>query len=515
MQHIILFEDRIVPIEKCIGRETVMADRIGQQLGNYRLIRLLGTGAFAEVYLGEHVYLKRQAAIKVLHTVLREEQKADFLIEAQRLVDLSHPSIIPVFDFAIEGDLPYLVMEYAPNGTLRTRHPKGSCLSLETIVPYVRSIAASLQYIHEQKLVHRDVKPENILVGKNQEILLSDFGIAAIAHKTSSLSMQGQAGTPAYMAPEQSQGLARAASDQYALGIMVYEWLCGTLPFQGSSVMGLAMQHLYALPPSLCQRIPTLPPAVEKVVLKALAKEPQQRFSTITEFAETLEQASQTVQTVTGVSSLEQNPLPSSPLSSVPTVLLAEPMQKQYTAIQEVMPPRPTQPLAPLPQHIGRAQGYTPIEDNVIARPVAVRHLSSESHSRKPYASPLPHAIALPKSKGLPDSIKAIPLIVLALGIAITGFILYWPSLAKTPSPHSVSTSPTPPTSTVQQIQPNVLAEDTFQRPNQDQWGTASDGHHQWVVGDANTKQFFSISNRAGSIAKGQGHLEALIGSAN
>jgi len=169
-----------------------MTDLIGQQLGNYRLIRLLGTGGYAEVYLGEHIHLKRQAAIKVLHTILKDEQKEDFLIEAQRLIDLSHPSIIQVLDFAIEDNLPYLVMEYAPNGTLGTRHPVGSRLPLATVVSYVKCIAAPLQYLHDQKLVHCDVKPDNLLIGKNQEILLSDLGIAAVAHKTSSLSMHSQ-----------------------------------------------------------------------------------------------------------------------------------------------------------------------------------------------------------------------------------------------------------------------------------------------------------------------------------
>ena len=138
-----------------------MVDRVGQQLGNYRLMRLLGAGNFAEIYLGEHLYLRRQVAIKVLHTALTDKQKANFFVEAQRLVDLSHPSIIRLIEFAIEEDFPYLIMEYAPNGTLRTRHPKGSCLSLATVVSYVKYIAGSLQYIHEQKLIHRDVKPEN------------------------------------------------------------------------------------------------------------------------------------------------------------------------------------------------------------------------------------------------------------------------------------------------------------------------------------------------------------------
>jgi len=115
-----------------------MTGLIGQQLGNYHIIRRLGAGGSAQVYLGEHILLKRQVAIKVLHPMLKDEQKENFLGEAQRLAGLSHPSIISVFDFALAGDLPYLIMEYAPHGTLRTWHPAGSRLGLSTVVSYVQ-----------------------------------------------------------------------------------------------------------------------------------------------------------------------------------------------------------------------------------------------------------------------------------------------------------------------------------------------------------------------------------------
>jgi serine/threonine protein kinase len=463
-----------------------MANLIGQQLGNYRVIGLLGAGGSAEVYLGEHIHLKRQAAIKVLHRTLTDEQKTDFLIEAQRLVDVSHPSIIQVFDFAIEGDLPYLVMEYAPNGTLRTRHPAGSCLSLETVVSYVKCVATSLQYLHDRKLVHRDVKPENLLIGKNQEILLGDFGIVAIAHKTNSLNMQGQAGTPPYMAPEQSQGLARAASDQYALGIVAYEWLCGSRPFQGPTV-ALAMQHRSTPPPSLCQRNPTLPPAVERVILKALAKKPQERFRTIIEFAEALEQASQPTQAVPAVSHIERNQISSSPFDA-PTILLAEPAQNEYSPSGEVMPLRFTQPLVRLPRRVRRAQNHIPIDNDATPRPPVVRDTSSASRSPSPNSSPLMKALAPPKSKGLSYMIRVVPLIMLVVGIVIIGLVTYRsPSQAAAP-----------------------LAEDSFDRPDQKLWGTASDGL-QWS-GDASTNQAFSIKGSIGRIAGGQGPVDALIG---
>src|SRR5215469_5480203 len=153
-----------------------MAERI-VQLGNYRLICLLGQGGFADVYLGEHIYLKTQAAIKVLQMRLGNDELESFLSEARTVARLVHPHIVRVLEFGVEGSTPFLVMDYAPNGTLRQRHPKGTQLWLDTIMHYVRQIAAALQYAHDKKLIHRDVKPENLLLSSNNTILLSDFGI--------------------------------------------------------------------------------------------------------------------------------------------------------------------------------------------------------------------------------------------------------------------------------------------------------------------------------------------------
>src|SRR5579864_3094480 len=140
-----------------------MADREGQQLGNYRLIQLLGQGNFSEVYLGEHIHLNTQAAIKVLHGQLANYDMADFLDEARAIAHLRHPHIVQVLDFGIEGTTPFLVMDYAPGGTLRTRHPKGTRLPTDLVVSYVSQVASALQYAHERKIIHRDIKPENML----------------------------------------------------------------------------------------------------------------------------------------------------------------------------------------------------------------------------------------------------------------------------------------------------------------------------------------------------------------
>src|SRR5947209_9258210 len=157
-----------------------MADRTGQQLGNYTLTRLLGRGGFAEVYLGEHRRLKTLAAIKVLHTQLADSDVDGFLKEAQFIANLEHPNIVRILDFDVLESTPFLVMSYAPNGTLRQMHPKDSVLPLATSVSYVKQVADALQYAHDEKLIHRDIKPENMLVGRSSEVCLSDLVICLV-----------------------------------------------------------------------------------------------------------------------------------------------------------------------------------------------------------------------------------------------------------------------------------------------------------------------------------------------
>jgi serine/threonine protein kinase len=271
-----------------------MIDRIGQQLGNYRLVSLLGQGGYAEVYLGQHVRLDLQAAIKVLHTHLTGSEAEHFQQEAQTIARLAHPSIFRVFDFDVQDGTPLLIMDYAPYGSLRQRYPRGSLVPIPQIISFVNQMAAALQYAHDKKFIHRDVKPENMLIGQHQEVLLSDFGIAANAHSTSSLDVdaQGTSGTLAYMAPEQIEGHPRPASDQYALGVVVYEWLCGERPFEGS-VGELIAQQLSMSPLPIHERMPAIPAEVEQVVLRALAKDPKARYASEADFSNALEQANQ------------------------------------------------------------------------------------------------------------------------------------------------------------------------------------------------------------------------------
>jgi serine/threonine protein kinase len=299
-------------LQTSVEGETEDDERVGQAFGNYRVVHLLGKGGFAKVYLGGHLHLEKHlVAIKVLRPELSNKYKADFLKEAQRSLELRHPHIVRFIDFGVKEDIPFLIMEYLVNGTMRTRHPKGSRVPIEVVVSYVKQIADALQYLHEQKLVHRDVKPENILLGAEGELLLSDFGIMAVAHTTGSLVEQGFAGTVTYMAPEQIQKRPRPASDQYALGVIVYEWLCGTHPFE--TVEGppfadhnLKMQyhHLQTAPPALRDQLSTIPSRIEWVLLKALAKDPKDRWASVQTFATALEQASRQTSVSAVISSL-------------------------------------------------------------------------------------------------------------------------------------------------------------------------------------------------------------------
>ena len=316
-----------------------MADHTGQQLGNYQLVRLLGRGGFAEVYLGEHVRLKTQAAIKVRYEQFSKDDAEEFLKEAQTIANLVHPHIVRIFDFDVQDGLPFLVMEYAPNGTLRQRYPKNTRVPLETIISNVRQIADALQYAHDEKFMHRDIKPENLLLGRRDDILLSDFGLALVAQSTRQQSLQELGGTAYYMAPEQLSGKPRPASDQYALGIVVYEWLTGVRPFTGT-FSEVASQHMFEPPPPLREKLPGISPAIDEVVMTALAKDAHQRFASVRSFANALEQASKVEYSLPGTNLV-------SPPAAVVAPQPAYPAQAQQLSPALPGNPVPAQPVQP------------------------------------------------------------------------------------------------------------------------------------------------------------------------
>ncbi len=264
-----------------------MTNWIGQQLGGYRLVDLIGQGSFADVYLGEHLEQGSYAAIKLLQVQLDDDAAIEqFHAETRTLARLVHPHIVRLLDAGVEGGMPFLVTDYAAGGTLRQRHPGKMMLPLPRIIAYVHQIAAALQYAHEQKLIHRDVKPGNMFIGQHGTILLGDFGLALDVQKHNTETPLDVVGTVPYMAPEQLMGMPCYASDQYSLAAVVYEWLCGVQPLYDREG-----QLVHANPLPLRERVPGITPAVEEVVLIALSPDPLQRFASVRAFATALEQA--------------------------------------------------------------------------------------------------------------------------------------------------------------------------------------------------------------------------------
>jgi eukaryotic-like serine/threonine-protein kinase len=263
------------------------------QLEHYRLLAPLGTGGFAQVYLGEDRVSREKVAIKMAHAGIGAARKAQFSAEAALHLRLHHSHIIRAHSFKEPEWIgtPFLVMDYAAVGTMRKQVPEGTQFPLPAVVNIVKQVASALHYLHHLGVVHRDVKPENLLVQSGMRVLLSDFGNARMIKQRTVEEHSDISGTASYMAPEQLQRRFSVASDQYALGITTYEWLSGVRPFSGIPLR-VALQHLNSRPPAFREVGTYVPAEVEAVVMRALAKEPQQSFPDVWEFALALEQAS-------------------------------------------------------------------------------------------------------------------------------------------------------------------------------------------------------------------------------
>jgi serine/threonine protein kinase len=262
----------------------------GPRLNNYRIIRLLGYGGDAYVYLAEHIHSHMRVAIKIPRLKDAHAAQDRLLREAHILTSLKHPHIVAAHEFGVDNGTPFLTMGYAPYGTVRQYHALQKPLQISTILCYLKQVAKALQSIHNDGFVHQDIKSGNLLLAQPDHIWLCDFSIAVPVDALRNSSRRMVAGTVPYMAPEQLRGAPCKASDQYALGIVVYEWLCGETPFRGSS-LSIMRQHLCATPPSLSKVVPALSPHVDTVMQKALAKDPRQRFRSVSVFASALETA--------------------------------------------------------------------------------------------------------------------------------------------------------------------------------------------------------------------------------
>ncbi len=262
----------------------------GQYIAGCRLLRLLGQSQNSEVYLGEHPRLAYPVAIKLLYARTAEREVQRFLTQSAMLNKLDHPHVIHIYDFGLTDDgIPYLVMNYAPRGTLRQNYPRGTSLPLNEVIHYVKQAAEALYYIHEHQLVHRDVKPQNILLGADNEVILNDFGTATVSYSLVP-NVADFEGTVLYAAPEQLEGRSLRGSDQYGLAVMTYELLCGAWPFMGT-FDEVTHKHLFEPPPPLRSRGVEVALAIEDILQRALAKDPARRFPSIQDFALALEDA--------------------------------------------------------------------------------------------------------------------------------------------------------------------------------------------------------------------------------
>jgi len=260
---------------------------IGKSLGKYQIIEALGEGGMATVYKAFDPSLERYVAIKIIRAM--NQIDSDFLIrfqrEARALAKLDHPYILKVLDYGEDNGIPYLVMPFVSRGTLkqytRTRLPYEK--AIEIIIP----IAEALSYAHQRKIIHRDIKPANILFGESGVPILSDFGIAKMLDAGEQTQLTGTGlgiGTPAYMAPEQWNGVADERTDIYALGIVLYELITGRCPFQADTPAAILIKQVQDPLPRPKTFIPDIPENVESLLFKALAKDPLLRFQTMQEF---------------------------------------------------------------------------------------------------------------------------------------------------------------------------------------------------------------------------------------
>ncbi len=320
---------------------TMPTDLTGSTFGSYKLVGLIGRGGMASVYRGYQESIDRSVAIKVLpHEFLHDPNFAQrFIAEARTLARLTHPAILPLYDFGTANDVPYIVMPLMTNGTLADKVSRGP-LSAAEVIRLFTPIADALDFAHSQGIIHRDIKPSNILFDQRGQPFLADFGIAKAIEASSQLTGTGIVGTPDYMSPEQARGeTIDGRSDVYSFGVMAYQCLTGDTLFKATTPIGVILKHATEPPPPIRQARRDLPQGVEEVLNKVLAKRPAERFATAGEFIKAFAAAASETPTIP-----DQPPIKSVGGQPRPT-LTARP---------------PTQPLTSPPLHPPTVQGAPP-----------------------------------------------------------------------------------------------------------------------------------------------------------
>ena len=267
---------------------------VGQTIGPYEILDEIGRGGMARVYRAYQSSMDRFVAIKVIQKSIAADPASleRFVREARLIARLEHPHILPVYDFNGQHEPPYIVMRYLPSGTLKDITSKAQ-LPAGEVIHVLRQSAAALDYAHRQGVIHRDIKPSNILIDSDGNAFLTDFGIARMIESSQGLTDTGIAvGTPGYMAPEQGMGLdIDGRSDTYGLAVIAFEVLTGYSPYSAETPMALMVRHISEPIPSILAFNPNLPTAVEEVMTKGLAKQPEDRYNTAMDFVSALNKA--------------------------------------------------------------------------------------------------------------------------------------------------------------------------------------------------------------------------------
>ena len=411
---------------------------LGQSLGTSTIQRLIGRGGMGAVYVAQQTRPRREVAVKVLLPALFADQPgrigflARFRREADAIATLDHINIIPIYEYGEQEQVAYLVMPYVTGGSLHQVLEKRGVLPLSEVLPMLEQAAAALDYAHAKGIIHRDLKPGNILFHSDGRVLLADFGLAKVLreegsqHGTSALTSAGTViGTPEYLSPEQAAGQALdQRTDVYSLGIVLFHMLTGRVPFSGATPVATAMLHALSEPPSLSQLNPTLSPVIEAVVMKALAKQPEQRY----------ESAGQLAQALSAAAGIASGQVPETVHRQSGTSLTPMILMSQETLPEALIPP---------------AHGAATVVD--ISK--GSHRQTSPARERQWSPSPVKYPAALKQRASWQAAIFGVILILL---LVISGLLAYLFVALKGPSTASISRTHAPLSTAISSATPAV-----------------------------------------------------------
>ncbi|GEM_PF-1092712 len=451
-----------------------MENLTGRQFGPYQIVAPLGEGGMAAVYKAYQSSMERYVALKVLPRQMAQSEEfiARFRREARLLAQLQHPHILPVFDYGESDGFTYIVMPFVQSGTLADLL-KVRRVNYSEIRRIITQIADALGYAHARGMIHRDVKPSNVLIDERGNCLLTDFGLARMSEATSMLTSSGAImGTPAYMSPEQGAGgVVDGRSDIYSLGVILYEMVTGRVPYSAETPIAIVFKHIQDPLPPARNFVPDLPQALEMVLLKTLAKRPEERYQTTDEFIHAVQEALPFTSAVTPApssppaSSLQPYSTPASPNSNLPTML--EPVSKPSSR-------PPTQP--------------------PVAAPVSYMPPSQPSYKS------VAQSQIQPARKGLPvwaiagagvAALGLIGIMVLVLGISLirnnlaasvpTGLPTSTVPAAATTTPEVIAPPTAAPVAALE-ILPGIFFNDEFENQLAEGWNWEAEDPSKWTL---------------------------------